>query len=111
MVHPTDQRKQMIYMALQMNCVVVQPDYRLAPEHKMPTGICDFEASFHFFHANAEKYGFNAHRMCLAGESGGALIALATAIRLAQTGQTDKVRTLFLQDPMVAMQATEAGMS
>lgn len=82
MFHPADLRAQMIFMALQLNVVVVAPDYRLAPEYKCPTGVCDTEKAFLFMHANAEKYGFNADRMCAAGESGGTSIILAMTIRL-----------------------------
>ena len=79
-----------------MNVVLVAPDYRLAPEHKVPRGICDVEACFHFMYNNAEKYSFNANRMCMCGESGGAHAALGATIRLTQAGHSHKVRALFL---------------
>ena len=102
MFHPKDFRESMIYMAIHMNVVVVSPDYRLAPEHKMPAGICDAEACFHFMYDNADKFGFNANRMCMSGESGGALVALGATIRLTQAGHGQKVRALFLYDPMTS---------
>ena len=40
--------------------------------------------------------------MCMSGESGGAHIALGAAIRLMQAGHGDKVRALFVYDPMVS---------
>ena len=54
--HPKDFRKSMIYMARRMNVGVVSPDYRLAPEHKMPAGIGDAGACFHFMSKNADNF-------------------------------------------------------
>jgi len=96
----------MLWMAVNMNIVVIAPDYRKGPENKMPAGITDVETCFDFMHANADKYGFNADRMTLGGESGGALVALGAAIRISEAGHSNKIRALFLHDPMVACLAS-----
>jgi acetyl esterase len=60
---------------------VVSVDYRMAPEHPFPTPLDDAEAATRWLieHAGEE---FGVERMTLGGESAGATLSLAVAVRL-----------------------------
>jgi len=52
-------------------------DYRLSPVAKFPAQIHDCKAGLRFLRARAERYGYNATRIAIAGSSaGGHLVAL-----------------------------------
>ena len=63
--------------------VVFNISYRLAPRHPFPAAVEDACSAFSWVVDNAERYGGDASRMVLAGESAGAnlvtSLALATA--------------------------------
>jgi len=68
------------------NSVVINVDYRLAPEHQFPAPIEDAVAAYEWVLDNIEKYGGDSNRIGLAGDSAGGNIALVTATILAQRG-------------------------
>ncbi len=56
---------------------VASVDYRLSPVAKFPAQVHDCKSAIRFLRANAEKYGYNAERIGIAGSSaGGHLVAL-----------------------------------
>ena len=71
-----------LYFARQHGCVVLLPNYRLAPAHRWPAGAEDVVSAYRWARTNAEQHGGDPGRMFLAGESGGAAhVAAATLVR------------------------------
>lgn len=72
-------------LARQAGVVVVSVDYRLAPEHPWPAPTDDCEAVTRWvFDHGAERFGVAP--IFIGGESSGAHLALATALRLRDAG-------------------------
>ena len=66
--------------ARQAGCVVVVPEYGLAPEHPYPTGIEDCYAVLTWLVAHAERLGIDAARISVGGVSAGGAIAAALTL-------------------------------
>lgn len=54
-----------------VQCPVISVDYRLAPQHKFPTGLEDCIAAYDWTLKNAEAYGAPAGRAAIGGDSMG----------------------------------------
>ncbi len=66
--------------------VVVGIDYRLSPEHKFPVAVEECAAITKYLHRYGPRYGIDPAQLLLAGDSGGANLALATALLLRDRG-------------------------
>ena len=55
-------------------------NYRLAQEAAFPAAVDDCKAAIRFLRANAEKYGYNADKIAVYGESAGGYLALMCAV-------------------------------
>ena len=60
--------------------VVCNADYRLAPKHTFPAALEDACAAWLWTLDNVQEYGGDPLRICLAGESAGANLALAVTL-------------------------------
>jgi len=61
--------------------LTVMLDYRLAPEHPFPAALDDVATALDWIGANAAAYGGTGERIAIGGDSAGANLALAAAIR------------------------------
>ena len=68
--------------AVGASCVVVAVDYRKAPEHTFPTGLEDTQAALEWVVAHADELGARPDLVTIGGQSAGANLAAALAVKL-----------------------------
>ena len=73
-----DPRNQML--AMELGCVVVSVDYRLAPETTAPGNVEDCYAALRWLHANARTLGADPECIAIGGDSAGGGLAAALAL-------------------------------
>lgn len=78
----------------QADCVVINVDYRLAPEHPFPQGLDDAYDTIRYVLSHAEAFSVNEDKVALGGQSAGANLAAACSIRANRSGE-------FLYDGLV----------
>lgn len=62
--------------------VVVAPDYRLAPETKLPDIVADVEAAWRWINEDGAEMGVDGRRTAAVGHSAGGYLALLLATRM-----------------------------
>jgi acetyl esterase len=75
-----------VRLANESQCVVVNVDYRLAPEHRFPAAYDDSLTATLWAHANISTLGGNAKRFAIGGDSAGGNLAAAVAIACRDSG-------------------------
>lgn len=88
------------------NCVVVNVDYRMAPEHVFPAAFDDALATVRWVAANAAMLRIDPVRVSIGGDSAGGNLAAAVALALRDEGRT-KLRAQILIYP--ALDLTMSG--
>ncbi|MBK8237400.1 MAG: alpha/beta hydrolase [Deltaproteobacteria bacterium] len=78
--------------------VVFNVSYRLAPRDPFPAGLEDVAAAFAWVRANAARYGGDASRLVLAGESAGANLVTALTIASCQRRPEPWAHAVFEAD-------------
>jgi acetyl esterase len=73
-------------IAAETEVVVVNVDYRLAPEHQFPTPVEDAYDALTWTAAQAERLGFDARSLGVEGESAGGNLAGAVALMARDRG-------------------------
>lgn len=89
------------YFADELDVVVFNVDYRLAPETKCPNNVKDFYEAIKYVVKNADELGIDARRIAIGGESGGGYICLGAMVLLAQREESALVRMAIVSIPMV----------
>ncbi|MBP1860020.1 alpha/beta hydrolase [Rhizobium herbae] len=79
-------------------CVVVCPDYRLAPEHRFPAGLQDCAATLVHMACAAVELGIDAARIAVAGDSAGGNLAAVLAL-MARNGDVPPLSAQLLIYP------------
>ena len=104
--------------------IIVNVDYRLAPEYLFPTAMEDGYKAFEWVVANIARYGGDPHQVILAGESAGGNLAATVAseyLKNLPEGEESRTKGLLLiypvsgshcdmNDPTVAAYADTAGL-
>lgn len=83
------------YMAAKGGHVVVNVDYRLAPEHRYPTATEDCYSAFQWTAANAEMLGIDSGRIVIAGGSAGGNLAAAVCLMARDRGSLSPVAQIL----------------
>jgi triacylglycerol lipase len=87
-------------IALELNCVVVSVDYRLAPETRHPGGLEDCYAALLWLHSEADKLGVDRNRIVIGGENAGGGLAAMLGL-LARDRGVVPIRLQLLDSPML----------
>ena len=82
-------------LAVGAGCAVVSVDYRLAPEHKFPSGLEDCLAVFSWLRSSAGALGFDRRRIAVGGDSAGANLAIAVCLATRGDGEDPPVFQLL----------------
>jgi acetyl esterase len=96
-----------VTLARTARCVVVSVDYRLAPEHPYPAALEDCLAVLHRLRDGA--WGADAARLAVGGNSAGAGLAAAVALRARDEGGP-ALRLQLLHQPMLDHRCATASM-
>lgn len=74
--------------AKQANAIVIFVDYRLSYCSEFDTPVKDCYEAYKYYINNAEKYGIDLSKVCVAGDSAGGYLALMTTIMAKNEGIT-----------------------
>lgn len=79
--HPDESDPICQRLAYETDCVVISPDYRLAPEHPFPAAIEDCYSTLVWIKDSAQELGIDVNKIAVAGQSaGGGLCAGLTLL-------------------------------
>jgi acetyl esterase len=78
-------------------CLVIGVDYPLSPEARYPVALRQIVGLVQWLNADgAAQIGVDPKRIAIGGDSAGANLATATALRLRDEGKPDEIRALLL---------------
>lgn len=93
-------------LSLQLDAVVVNVDYRLAPKYRFPIGVDDSFFAFRWVQDYIEEYGGDSSKIVVAGESAGGNLAAVVAVMdlthtKTETCNSKSIKALLLVYPAV----------
>lgn len=86
----------MALLAEQVGMVVINVEYRLAPENPFPASFDDALAAYRHVHANAAQYGIDPAKLTIGGDSAGGNLSAATTIALRDSGEAQPALQLLI---------------
>jgi acetyl esterase len=87
--------------------IVAGVDYSLSPEARFPTALDEVVQAIRWLGANGALVGVDPARLLAGGDSAGANLALAAALKLRDSGEGSPVRGLLLNYGAFAVRPTE----
>lgn len=98
-------------IAKQLGVLVLDVDYRVAPEYKFPTAANDAFAAYLWALEKAKDFGGDGSNIILAGTGSGANLAATTALRAKKEGKLDPLRLVMMtcaptDNPMISYYAS-----
>lgn len=90
-----------VFFASELRAVVINVDYRLAPENKFPVPLEDCWQALQWTVDHAEEYNINKSRIGLWGCSAGGNLAAAVAVRDATLHKESRLRHVSLVVPAI----------
>ncbi len=95
-----------IKFAKKLNSIVVVPDYRLAPQHPYPAATNDCLEILDWTSKNISKFGGDANKIGIMGESAGGNLATVTALKNIKRDKPKKIDYMVLYVPSTTMADT-----
>lgn len=92
--------------AVKSDCIVVQAEYRLAPEHPYPSGLEDCYGVLKWLYKNIHLYGGAEEKICIAGDSAGGNLAAVCAMK-DRDDKSHMVKAQILNYPSLNMASVE----
>ena len=83
-------------LVLRSGWAAVVPEYRLAPEHPYPAALEDIERVIAWLRHGGDSLGLDASKLALAGDSAGANLATAVALRARDRGEQGSALQVLL---------------
>jgi acetyl esterase len=105
-LHTEDERCQQY--AIRARCIVVQVDYRLAPEHRFPAPFEDVSAALAWMVDRSDGLGIDVRRIAIGGNSAGGTIAAAVALACRHPDAPDLVLQLLINPALDCRQGTSS---
>lgn len=87
---------------------VIGVDYPLSPEHRYPVALDRIEALTRWLNAHGGELGIDPRRLALGGDSAGANLSFATALRLRARGEGGIVRAILSNYGYFSTQVSDA---
>ncbi|NOU88253.1 alpha/beta hydrolase fold domain-containing protein [Paenibacillus sp. LMG 31460] len=84
--HPNGEQSLCESFVKAANCIVISPDYRLAPEHPFPAAIEDCYAALKWIIGAAEEWNIDLSRIAIGGGSAGGGLTAALALMARDKG-------------------------
>ena len=86
-------------LAKQFNSVVVDVDYRVAPEHKFPAAVDDAYNAYRWVLEHAKEYGGDPDRIILNGADAGANLAALITLKAKKEGKLQPIKLVIMRCP------------